>query len=403
MLSQRIALLATHRHRELPGLGQDSEHDELLTEAVVRMRSNHEQLRDDWQRGILEQGWREDDRLVKLDERIDAFLLIATRFASRPSTPQAGRDAAALHAEALGDFLPQLDAVVSRYQQIADDTARQALWRERIQLSIGLAVLLAELLFIFRPMVAATVASVQQLQRSNGRLRDVGYRLSHDLRAPVASSLGLVSLATESLDESDVPEARYAIREIGRSLEGLDRHIAEMNRVIMHPQVAARIETLDIAAQLQGIVDTLSHMPDVERLRIRADAPESPQWTGERAVLQSILENLLSNAIKYADPHADPSWIDIAARRRATGVCIDVTDNGLGVPPEGRERLFERHERCHHAHAPGSGLGLYLAREAAERLGGALEYAPTPDGSRFRLTVPDDTPSSHLPEHPLPT
>ena len=391
MLSQRIALLATDvalRETGVSRRGGDDVESRLL-DAVARMQANRAELRRDWISGGLGGAWTRDDRLVRLDERVQEYLRSASLLGAEPSGPAAAARADALHAEATSDLLPALDDVVVRYQRQADERVGAALVRERVQLIIGLAVLLVELLFIFRPMVVSTVAAVHRLQRANGRLRDVGYRLSHDLRAPVASSIGLASLARESLDEDDAGEARFALGELDRSLEGLDRHIADMNRSIENPEVAEEIEPLQVRALVTGSLDRLSHMPAFERLHVDVRAAPSLTWRGQRKALQSVLENLLSNAVKYADPARARSTLDIEARREGLALHIVVSDNGLGVPVEARERLFERHERCHPGHAEGSGLGLYLAREAAERLGGSLVYRPLREGSRFVLTLPD--------------
>ncbi len=392
MLSQRIALLATDLTLRETGVslrgGADVE--SALLAAVARMQANRAELLRDRASGGLDDAWSEDERLERLDERVQRYLQNASLLLAEPSGAAARALVGSLHAEATSDLLPALDEVVLRYQHRADERLGAARLRERIQLSIGLAVLLVELVFIFRPMVASTVAAVHRLRRSNGRLRDIGYRLSHDLRAPVASSIGLASLARESLDEGDVEEAGFALRELRRSLDGLDRHIAQMNHSIENPQVAEPAETLRVRALVDDSLDRLSHMPAFDRLRIEVRMTPELAWTGQRKALESVLENLLSNAVKYADPASPGSELLVDARRMGPGLQVMISDNGLGVPLEARERLFERHGRCHPGRAQGSGLGLYLAREAAERLGGSLVYRPLRDGSRFVLNVPDD-------------
>lgn len=384
MLSQRISLLAL-RVQASP----TSASDELigaLDTAIRTLRRNQLELRTDWDEGVLHHDSPQDPWLSRLDARVSGYL---ARASTLLDTGAPARVADALFEEASSDFLSQLDAVVTRYQHVAERSVRAALWRERAQLALGLSVLLAEMLLIFRPMVHSTVRSLQRLSRSNGQLRDVGHRLAHDLRAPLASSLGLVALAQESLDDGDVAEARFAIGRVVRSLEALDVSIGAMNESLRNPHLLPAPEPVDVASLIDEAISVLSHMSGAAGIDIRKDVPEGLSLTSERRALGSILENLVSNAIKYADPSTGAPTVSIRARRRRCTVEIDVVDNGLGIPPANRDRLFERFERCHPERATGTGLGLFLVRQAAERLSGSVDYTPLADGSRFRVRVPD--------------
>ena len=113
--------------------------------------------------------------------------------------------------------------------------------------------------------------------------------------------------------------------------------------------------------------------------------------------MELSLANLLSNAIKYCDPRKRERWVEVEATAGAPderGVCelaVRVRDNGLGVPEEGRARLFERFFRAHAGSTPaieGTGLGLSIVRETAESLGGKA-WAEFPEGETvFAFSLP---------------
>jgi signal transduction histidine kinase len=394
MLSQRIAMLSrdvfARRTGRIPlALEYSDQHSrELLSQSIEKMRSNRNDIHRNWLAGGLNGAWLNDPYLRELDARVLEYLRIASAVESAPSDPSAAGWIAFLGSEAKGDLLPQLDSVVQQYQSLADERLHRGMTRERVQLAIGLAVLLAEIFLIFRPMVVSTICALNQMRIKNGQLRDVGFRLSHDLRAPVASSMGLADLANESLAGGEHEEAQFAIRELTKSLSGLDKHISDMNLVIDQPHVQLLGEPLDIRELVDESMERLEHMESYDRLQIEVNIPVGTVWNGQRGMLLSIFENLISNAVKYKDSACDSSWLRIDSVVTTDAITLEFSDNGLGVPRDRQKRLFERYERSHEGHAPGSGLGLYLARQSAERLGGTLDFTATRDGSRFSLMLP---------------
>jgi signal transduction histidine kinase len=105
--------------------------------------------------------------------------------------------------------------------------------------------------------------------------------------------------------------------------------------------------------------------------------------------LRQVLVNLLDNAVKYSP---DGGTINVVARPARGNVVIEVSDPGLGVPVEERERIFEKFFRIDpemHRGVGGSGLGLYISRELVERMGGRLRVrARAGQGSTFAIELP---------------
>jgi signal transduction histidine kinase len=107
------------------------------------------------------------------------------------------------------------------------------------------------------------------------------------------------------------------------------------------------------------------------------------------ARLRQVLVNLLDNALKYSAPD---SRVDVRIRELAAGVELEVEDEGIGIPPDGLPRVFDKFYRADPdmlGGVGGSGLGLYISRELIEQMGGTIGVRSTPGrGSTFRLRLP---------------
>jgi signal transduction histidine kinase len=140
----------------------------------------------------------------------------------------------------------------------------------------------------------------------------------------------------------------------------------------------------------------------LQRLRAELDEADAeveiyelPTVLADRVQLGRVFQNLLSNALKAAAPDRHLRIV-ISARRLAGGWEFSVTDNGIGVPSEDRERIFELFQRGPAAGRNGRGLGLGLAicRAVVERHGGCIGHERAPGGgSRFAFSLRDSTPA----------
>ena len=148
----------------------------------------------------------------------------------------------------------------------------------------------------------------------------------------------------------------------------------------------------DAAAEAMRQVRENAHAAGID-LRIASDLPDTEV---SAAGVELCLANYLSNAIKYTNPASAERWAEVSAatEKSPTGVSelvIRVRDNGLGVPPDKREHLFERFFRAHETitEVEGTGLGLSIVRDTAQSLGGRA-WAEHPEvGSVFAFSLPD--------------
>jgi signal transduction histidine kinase len=123
-----------------------------------------------------------------------------------------------------------------------------------------------------------------------------------------------------------------------------------------------------------------------------------PEVVGDPTQLWQVLQNLFSNSLKFRRPDVTPRIV-VTGRRTGAGWEVSVTDNGVGIPPADRDRVFSPFQRLHvPSDRPGTGLGLSICRRIVERHGGRIWVQGAPGGgSRFCFTIaaemPDDTPA----------
>lgn len=208
-----------------------------------------------------------------------------------------------------------------------------------------------------------------ELIKHNNELRQFSYTVSHNLRGPVASLSGLISL----IDSRHLPQETGEIfKHVRTSLEKLENIIKDLTKIIdIRNDIFHVRQQVDLKHEVQDIVSGISKDINTYGIQIETDLRE-PVIYSVKPMVHSILYNLITNAIKYRSPEREPV-ICIRSRSQAHWFVIEVEDNGLGIDLAGqKENLFKLYKRFHF-HTEGKGLGLYLVKLQAESLGGYVE------------------------------
>lgn len=214
---------------------------------------------------------------------------------------------------------------------------------------------------------------------------------SHEFRTPLSGILA-ASQALERYGDRMTPEQRRS------RFEAIEAEIGHMTRMLESVMLLGRADLGRLEFRPQPVdVPRLCEEAVADAARDDASGPrvelEVSGFTGpvdlDRTLLRHIVSNLLSNAVKYSRAGA---VIRFAAERSGDEVCFRVHDEGIGIPEEDRERIFESFQRgANVGSAPGSGLGLAVVRRAVEAHGGSVTFESAVDrGSTFvvRLRAP---------------
>ncbi|MET8159600.1 HAMP domain-containing sensor histidine kinase [Sphaerisporangium sp. NPDC005289] len=218
-----------------------------------------------------------------------------------------------------------------------------------------------------------------QLEGAVERIRRFASTTSHELRSPIA---GLRTQLEEALlypDDVDTKDAlRSALTTAGR-LEAIVNDLLLLARLrAADPLPPAKI---DLGRLVAAEVSARS-----SSVPINVNAPAGLEIRGSRLQLIRVLENLLANALRHAE-----SAVEVTVEPTDDGVAVTVADDGPGIPPAHRERVFDRFVRLDDGRRRdpgGSGLGLAISRDIAHTHRGTLTVEDSPRGARFVLWLP---------------
>ena len=226
-----------------------------------------------------------------------------------------------------------------------------------------------------------------ELKRSNFELAQFAHVASHDLSEPLRTVARYVQLLDNRyrgrLDQ-DADEF------IGYAVEGASRMQALVNALNAYSTLGSAEHTpvlVDLNEIVRQAVGSLQAA--IEDAGATVNVGEMPTVKADGAQLAEVFQNLISNSLKFVESEAPE--VTVTAERRPDAWCFCVADNGIGIKPEYRNRIFEMFRRLHRKDQfTGTGIGLTICRKIVSRHGGRIWVEPGKSGgSVFRFTVPD--------------
>jgi two-component system, sensor histidine kinase len=236
------------------------------------------------------------------------------------------------------------------------------------------------LMYVFATVTGRVISDLKivkaKLSDQNAELKEINleldrfvYSVSHDLSAPLKSIMGLVNISKLS---NSTQEHRLYFDKIGASVSRLDQFIKEVLEYSQNQRLELIIEPVDIKEVCLEIFENLKYMDSEGKLVIDLNQLQYEVVSTDRSRVKIILNNLLTNAVKYQKRNTDHKpVIRVASSRMGSTFVLKVEDNGEGIRKETLPRIFSMFFRGHET-STGSGLGLYIAREAAEKIGATL-------------------------------
>lgn len=226
----------------------------------------------------------------------------------------------------------------------------------------------------------------EKLLKANTELDHFMYKTSHDLRAPLLTSLGLIDLA-----QRDTESSKYEYLEmIEKNMRKLDAFIEDINSFYRNERLIISREVIDMKMAIENELKSLSDLYDVSTVDIDISSNRIADFYSDGQRVRAIINNVLSNAIKYRS-HERRSKIKIDVHVMPDSCQIIFRDNGIGIREQYLERIFEIFYRADE-NAKGSGLGLYITKNMIQKLGGTVTVSSIyGEGSTFIINLPNLT------------
>jgi PAS domain S-box-containing protein len=234
------------------------------------------------------------------------------------------------------------------------------------------------------------IKTAERLKVINRELDTFVYRASHDLKGPLASMLGLLNIATGELAGNATAERYLGLMD--RAANRLDRILVDLIEATQVKQGVIEYAEITVKAFAQQCIENLNGRPNFDKVTFSLDIDPALKINTDKKLFQSIVQNYIDNTIKYRDPQKAPCTAHISIRQDGDQLLIAVKDNGIGVADDVRGRVFDMFFRGT-KEATGSGLGLYIVQQSAEKLGGSVWLESIPGtGSTFFAALPKDPP-----------
>jgi signal transduction histidine kinase len=223
------------------------------------------------------------------------------------------------------------------------------------------------------------------LNKTNSELDRFVYSVSHDISAPLKSIKGLVTLSRLDKDPAITESYLGKIEASVQKLEGFVGEVLDHSRTV---RKEIQVEPVQIESLVNDIYDNLKYLDNFNRINFIFDF-KVPVISTDRFLIKVALSNLLSNAIKYQKRYQDhPAEITVSTELINGQIQVGIADNGEGIADAYKDRIFEMFYRGT-SNSTGSGLGLYIAKEAVQKLRGSITVDTTyGKGSIFTLLLP---------------
>lgn len=222
----------------------------------------------------------------------------------------------------------------------------------------------------------------KQLKTANKELDRFVYSASHDLRSPITSLMGLVVIIKH---EEDAEKRKEYVDMMSQILQSQDQFIKDIIDYSRNNKIKITREKINLKYLINEIVFQYQFTNHNLSMQIIQELETEYIYT-DVLRLRIILNNLISNAFKYADPDKSENYIKVKSLQKGTSVSLEIEDNGIGINPKYLDKIFDMFFVTDSN--KGSGLGLYIAKEAVENLNGTITAQSEPKTfTKFIITL----------------
>lgn len=223
-----------------------------------------------------------------------------------------------------------------------------------------------------------------ELKQAYKELDTFFYRSSHDFRRPITTFLGLAEVAKITVKDPGSLELFDKVRETAESLDRMLLKLQSISDVGAQQMVYKEVFLKEL---IEEVLNRFSDYLQQKKIAVRFSINENHTLVSYPAMIKIIVENLIENAIHFCG--TENPFVHIKAMVHEDAATIEVEDNGQGIMDEYQSRIFEMYFRANE-HSKGNGLGLYIAKKAAEKLNGNIHFTSKQfAGSLFTVSLPN--------------
>src|SRR6478609_328901 len=228
----------------------------------------------------------------------------------------------------------------------------------------------------------------RDLAKINAQMQKFLYSTSHDLRSPLTSILGLTNLLRMEQPNDTILDY---VDKIENSAIRLDDVIKDIIRFSKNTYQRLRSEKVGVEDLIWRIIKGHEGTEEFKKIKFEVSVEENQTIYSDTERLEIILNSIIRNAILFSDPNKSRPFVSLKARAIMDELTIEIIDNGIGIGKTHLDHIFNMFYRATDR-SKGAGLGLYVAKEAAERLKGSIHVeSEIGFGSWFIITIPNDT------------
>lgn len=223
------------------------------------------------------------------------------------------------------------------------------------------------------------------IEKKNSEMDSFFYRVSHDLKGPIASLLGLSDLAKR--DVSDEKSLVY-IKMFENQVKRLNMIVMELINITELNYREIKRTDINFYEIVDNCITSYTYLPNFERIAFKIEVESNLKFSSEWYIINTILQNLIENSVKYLDKEKEQSFVEVKVSSTKTDVIIVVKDNGQGIGKEHQVKIFDMFYRANN-NADGTGLGLFILKRAVERLKGEIKLVSEVNvGTTFTIYLP---------------
>ena len=233
-------------------------------------------------------------------------------------------------------------------------------------------------------------ASNTALTQAKAELNTFLYRASHDLRGPLCSMEGLLSLAEV---EENPPEQRQYFKLMQQTVRKLNRMLENLLAYTLNTHQRPTMESVDFGSVVARALDSLRDLKGFERVKVETHLDTATPFYSDAERLFSVLKSVISNSITFQNYALEEPAVTIRITCSPREAAIVVGDNGVGIAAENLEAVFDMFSRSS-AQSNGSGLGMYIVRQTVEKLGGQI-FLQSREGIGTQVSIHIPNPGVH--------